>query len=62
MVQRVFFGEPDARWAHLPDANNWWETVPMAALVVTIVGVGVYPSLVVDMLDSGMINIVKVLS
>jgi NADH:ubiquinone oxidoreductase subunit 4 (subunit M) len=34
----------------------------MAALVIVIVGVGVRPSLVVDVLDAGIINIVKVLA
>ena len=58
MIQRVLFGE---KKAHLPDANQWWEQVPMAALVIVIVAVGIRPSLVVDVLDTGMINIVKVL-
>ncbi len=58
MVQRVFFGERDERWAQLPDANHWWERVPMAALVIVIVAVGVYPALVVDVIDTGMLNIV----
>ena len=62
MIQRVFFGEKDERWASLPDADNWWERVSMAALVVTIVGVGVYPALVVDVLDTGMINIARVVN
>jgi NADH-quinone oxidoreductase subunit M len=62
MVQRVFFGDPDPRWAHLPDANQWWERVPMAALVVVIVAVGVYPKLIVNVLDTGMINIVRALA
>ncbi len=61
MIQRVLFGEKNERWARLPDADQWWEQVPMAALVIVIVGVGVYPSLVIDVLDTGMINIVKVL-
>jgi NADH-quinone oxidoreductase subunit M len=61
MIQRVFFGPKNEKWAHLPDANQWWEQVPMAALVIVIVAVGVRPSLVVDLLDTGMINIVKVL-
>jgi NADH-quinone oxidoreductase subunit M len=60
-LQRVLFGPKDARWARLPDADSWWERVPMAALVVVIVGVGLRPSLVVDVLDTGIINIVKVL-
>ncbi|MEX2245305.1 MAG: NADH-quinone oxidoreductase subunit M [Dehalococcoidia bacterium] len=61
MVQRVFFGPRDERWTGLPDANMWWERVPMGALVVVIVAVGVRPSLVVDVLDTGIINIVQVL-
>jgi len=61
MIQRVFFGEKNPRWAALPDADQWWERVPMAALVAVIVLIGVRPSLIVDVLDSGMINIVKVL-
>jgi NADH-quinone oxidoreductase subunit M len=59
MVQRVFFGERDERWASLPDANHWWEQVPMAALVIVIVAVGVYPAIIVDVLDTGMVNIVE---
>ncbi len=58
IVQRVFFGERDERWASLPDANHWWEQVPMAALVIVIVAIGVYPAIIVDVLDTGMINIV----
>jgi NADH-quinone oxidoreductase subunit M len=60
-MQRLFFGPKVERWAHLPDANNWWETVPMLALLAVIVVVGIRPSLIVDTLDTGMINIVKVL-
>ena len=56
-----FFGPKDERWAHLPDANHWWERVPMAALVVVIIGVGIYPAVVVDFLDTGIINIVGAL-
>jgi NADH-quinone oxidoreductase subunit M len=61
MIQRVFYGPRDERWASLPDVDHWWERVPMAALVIVIIGVGVRPSLIVDVLDSGIINIVKVL-
>jgi NADH-quinone oxidoreductase subunit M len=58
MVQRVFFGPKSERWASLPDADRWWERVPMAALVVVIIGVGIYPAVVVDFIDTGIINIV----
>ena len=62
MIQRVFFGPKTERWASLPDANNWWEQVPMAALVIVIVAVGVRPSLVVDVLDHGVVDIVASLA
>jgi NADH-quinone oxidoreductase subunit M len=62
MIQRVFYGPRNERWASLPDVDHWWERVPIAALVIVIIGVGVRPSLIVDVLDSGIINIVKVLS
>ncbi len=58
-VQRVFLGERDERWAALPDADHWWERVSMAALVVVIIGVGVYPAIVTDVIDTGIINIAR---
>ena len=61
MMQRVFFGPALPRWAHLPDANFWWERVPMGALVISILAVGIRPSIVTSVLDGGIINIVKVL-
>jgi NADH-quinone oxidoreductase subunit M len=61
MVQRVFFGPRNERWASLPDADQWWERAPMAALVLVIVGVGIYPAIVVDVLDAGTVNIVRAL-
>jgi NADH-quinone oxidoreductase subunit M len=60
-LQRVLFGPRSERWAALPDANAWWERLPMAALVAVIIAVGVRPSLVVDTLDAGIVNIVQVL-
>ncbi len=60
-IQRVLFGPKTERWAHLPDANEWWERVPMGVLVLVIVAVGVRPSIVTSVLDSGIVNIVKVL-
>jgi len=61
-VQRVFFGPRSERWASLPDADHWWERVPMGALVISIVAVGIYPAMIVDFLDSGVINIVRALA
>ena len=52
-VQRVFTGPPDERWTGLTDANEWWEYTAMAGMVVFIVGVGVYPRLLTDVIASG---------
>ncbi|MGH7620705.1 MAG: complex I subunit 4 family protein, partial [Gemmatimonadaceae bacterium] len=60
-MQRIFFGPLNPRWAHIPDANSWWERVPMGAMVLVIIAVGVRPSIVTSVLDGSIINIVKVL-
>jgi NADH-quinone oxidoreductase subunit M len=60
-VQRVLFGPKPERWADIEDANAWWERVPMVALVVVIIGVGVWPQVVIDFIDSGVINIIEAL-
>jgi NADH-quinone oxidoreductase subunit M len=52
-VQRVFFGPRDPRWSHLSDTTNWWEQIAMAGLVALIIGVGIYPATIVDVLESG---------
>ncbi len=53
MIERVFHGPPDEKWAGLTDADQWWERLPMAALVVSIVVVGVYPAVLLDVLELG---------
>jgi NADH-quinone oxidoreductase subunit M len=55
-VQRVFFGPADERWAHLPDTTNWWERISMASLVGVIIGVGIYPATIVDVLENGVLR------
>jgi NADH-quinone oxidoreductase subunit M len=50
-VQRVLFGPRNPRWESLPDATAWWEQAAMAALVATIIGVGVYPAIIVDVIE-----------
>ena len=52
-VQRVFTGPPDERWSGLTDADQWWEYAAMAAMLVFIIGVGVYPRLLTDVIESG---------
>ncbi len=52
-VQRVFFGPRNERWDDLTDTTAWWEQVSMAALVGVIIGVGVYPATIVEVLENG---------
>ncbi len=60
-VQRVFMGPPDERWTGLTDADQWWEYAAMAAMLIFIVGVGVYPRLLTDVVESGVEPIVALL-
>ncbi len=53
MLQRALFGPARARFAHI-GPSNWVERVPMALLVISIVVVGVYPSILTDVFDAGL--------
>ncbi len=52
-VQRVFMGPPSERWAHLPDATEWWERTAMAGMLLSIFVVGIYPRVLTDVIESG---------
>ena len=52
-VERVFHGPSDPAWAHLTDADHWWERSAMAILVVAIVAVGIYPAVIARSIESG---------
>ncbi|MBI2934886.1 MAG: NADH-quinone oxidoreductase subunit M [Chloroflexi bacterium] len=52
MLQRVFYGPPRDEYAHVPDAQPI-EMVPIFALVVAIVLVGIFPSLLTDIIRIG---------
>jgi NADH-quinone oxidoreductase subunit M len=59
MVQQVFFGErpatpgiSDEVYDNLTDAN-WVDMIPVIALAAPIFIVGIWPSVVTDMFDTG---------
>ncbi len=52
MLQRVFFGPLNPRFVDLGDAYGV-EVVPLVALVAVIILVGVYPSILTDVVNSG---------
>ena len=61
MVERAFFGERRERFADLADASLV-EAVPLALLVITIVGIGVYPSLLTDVFEIGLEPMINMLN
>jgi len=58
MLQRVFMGPLPDKWAHLGDANKL-ETFTIGVMVAVIVGVGVYPSILTDVIARGVLPIAQ---
>ncbi|MCL4371668.1 MAG: NADH-quinone oxidoreductase subunit M, partial [Chloroflexi bacterium] len=54
MLQRVFMGPLPTQWAGLGDANRL-EIFTVAVMVAVIVGVGVYPSVLTDVIKMGVL-------
>ena len=59
MIQRVFWGEADDKWEGIGDATAWWERGPLLAMVAIILVVGIYPSVVLDLLETGVVPIAE---
>jgi NADH-quinone oxidoreductase subunit M len=59
MVQRVFWGEPNDKWEGIGDATAWWERGPLLALTAVIIAVGVYPAVILDLLETGVVPIAE---
>jgi NADH-quinone oxidoreductase subunit M len=60
MIQRVFHGPPTEQWAHLTDAREWWEYAAIVSLVVAIIGVGIYPAILTDVVEAGIAPIAAI--
>ena len=58
MIQRSVFGPVNKKHSALTDAT-FVEAIPIAILVVSIIGVGIYPSLISDMLADGITPIIN---
>ena len=59
-VQRVMFGPKRDRFVEIGDAKIV-DIAPMVLLVITIFGVGLYPSLLTDIFDSGIWTITEII-
>ncbi len=60
MMERAFFGPRRERFDHLTDASLV-EAIPLAIMVITIVGIGFYPSLLTDVFEIGLAPMLDVL-
>ena len=61
MMQRTFFGVRRDSFNDLPDASLV-EALPLGLMLITIIGVGVYPSILTDVFESGLNPMVDVLN
>ena len=61
MMERAFFGRPRERFADLTDATLV-EAAPLVLLVITIVGIGVYPALLTEVFEMGLAPMIDVLN
>ena len=52
MLQRVFFGPQPERFQQVGDATIT-EAIPMAVLTIAIMVIGIYPSVLTDVFNSG---------
>jgi NADH-quinone oxidoreductase subunit M len=52
LLAKAFFGPMDARWEHLTDARPM-ELVPISMLALVIVFVGIWPRPLMDVINSG---------
>jgi NADH-quinone oxidoreductase subunit M len=57
-LQRILFGPPSERHEGLTDAS-WMEKLPIVALVIAIVVVGVYPAVITDVLDTALPDLIN---
>ncbi|MEN6438295.1 MAG: NADH-quinone oxidoreductase subunit M [Syntrophobacter sp.] len=57
VVQRTFYGEKNERWAHIPDVNGFL-AVPRIILVTIILFFGMFPKLMLDVIQSAVIPFV----
>jgi NADH-quinone oxidoreductase subunit M len=58
VVQRTFYGEKNERWAHIPDVSLSMAT-PRIILVGVILFFGMFPRLIVDVIQSAVIPFVN---
>jgi NADH-quinone oxidoreductase subunit M len=61
MIKRVFYGPFNTKWSWLPDANLR-EMIPLFALAVLIVFVGIYPKPLIDVITPSLTQLMHAAS
>ncbi|WBL35992.1 NADH-quinone oxidoreductase subunit M [Tepidiforma flava] len=54
MLQRVMFGPVRHEWDELTDQRHWWEHAVVAGLAALVILLGVYPALLMDVIEPAM--------
>ena len=57
MLQRVMFGPVKHEWDGITDQHHWWEHTVVVGLAALIILLGVYPALMMDMIEPVIDNI-----
>jgi len=57
-LQRVFLGQPNEKWASLPDINGR-ELFTLVPLAIVVLVLGIYPSLLLDVMTSSLNHLVE---
>jgi NADH-quinone oxidoreductase subunit M len=59
MLERVLFGPVRHEWDEVTDQRHWWEHSTVLGLCAFVVLLGVYPALIMDMLEPAIETIVQ---
>jgi len=62
LIKRVFNGPLNIRWNGLADISTVGEILPLAALIVVILFVGIWPGLIVDVLRPSVTQLIHVVN
>jgi NADH-quinone oxidoreductase subunit M len=58
VVQKVFYGDRNEKWAHIPDVGLFLAT-PRIILIGVLVFFGLFPRLILDVINSAVVPFVK---
>jgi NADH-quinone oxidoreductase subunit M len=60
-LQRVFLGQPNEKWKDMPDINGR-EAFTLVPLAIIVILLGVYPSVILDLMTSSLNRLVEVVN